>query len=833
MKMKIGYGIWNMGYGRKAAYILSAIFYILNALAFATPFGSWIDVKTECGAVGDGVSDDTAAIQKGLDMAYSDNSKKRVLFFPAGTYRTTSVLTVLRKQGGESLGIGIQGEGMERTKIVYDGKGGEPILMWGAGYSTIRGMGFQAAKEGDRRSEIGDRGADKPTATNNTISNIPSTQSQAPTAGISMGPVFSTSTEIADCGFENLPIGILGGQDKMQGQAEVCVRRCRWQRCGQGILLQNWNSLDWWVWDSVFEECGQAISNSPGCGNYNAYRNLFLGSKDTDLRIDNLGGFGFVGNVSKGSGMFLNSGCHTAGANIVLQGNRVYRDGWDSKRRDSAIIYIGHPGPVLLLDNALQRPLGAPGPEMFLGPGNHMDPSGSALLMGNTTTVSSNSLVKKGAFDIRLIDEGDSGEGLRVAEMPDEGEDRRARLEPKLSFPAQVVEVGSGANAEELQRVIDAAPDGAVVHLPSGKYSLSHSVVIRMGKKIKIQGDGVLFSTCLQAAGDFEGDALVICQPTDGLVLEDLQIGSVAPGGGPAGLLIQVKDEPGVAVHGDQIQSYGFGPGLVVQGLDEARVLLENHGHNGVTVFGGTKSKRGNRGGATVEILQGASSRNKGLRPETPIYDVRQGARLMVRDIWYEGDPKEYVKLSDSGDFVQCGHKIAPNKDAGHTGVESIKLAGKSGQVLMAQSALCGADLVIGKMEPGFQVTLFGLTPNPGTRISIADPSSERSETTNRISETNNTKSTTLSNAASSMPPKSAEPGLMQLMCRQNNVKLTGSEALPDVNADGDISSRFQILREWKLPDPDLPAKVRLHRVRCMGGVGMVVVSLKPKADKK
>jgi hypothetical protein len=70
-------------------------------------------------------------------------------------------------------------------------------------------------------------------------------------------------------------------------------------------------------------------------------------------------------------------------------------------------------------------------------------------------------------------------------------------------------------------------------------------------------------------------------------------------------------------------------------------------------------------------------------------------------------------------------------------------------------------------------------------------------------------------------------------MCRQNNVKLTGSEALPDVNADGDISSRFQILREWKLPDPDLPAKVRLHRVRCMGGVGMVVVSLKPKADKK
>ena len=169
--------------------------------------------------------------------------------------------------------------------------------------------------------------------------------------------------------------------------------------------------------------------------------------------------------------------------------------------------------------------------------------------------------------------------------------DLRTGLVPSLSFPSKVIEVQARANAEELQETLDAAPDGAVIHLPSGTYNLNHPLIIKSGKKIKIQGDGVLFSTCLQAAGDFEGDALVICQPTDGLVLEDLQIGSVAPGGGPAGLLIQVRDEPGVAVHGDQIQSYGFGPGLVVQGLDEARVLLENHGHNGVTVFGGSGSK--------------------------------------------------------------------------------------------------------------------------------------------------------------------------------------------------------------------------------------------------
>ena len=76
---------------------------------------------------------------------------------------------------------------------------------------------------------------------------------------------------------------------------------------------------------------------------------------------------------------------------------------------------------------------------------------------------------------------------------------------------------------------------------------------------------------------------------------------------------------------------------------------------------------------------------------------------------------------------------------------------------------------------------------------------------------------------------KKSTSRFVQLMCRQNNLKVTGSEALPDVNAEGDLSERFQILRDWKLPDPDLPAKVRLHRVRAEGGVGMVVVSSKLK----
>ncbi|NCY22772.1 hypothetical protein EBX31_12560, partial [bacterium] len=69
----------------QAVLWLSIIACLLRSeIASAQPFGSWINVQTECGAVGDGKADDTAAIQKGLDMTYAQGAKKRVLFFPAG-----------------------------------------------------------------------------------------------------------------------------------------------------------------------------------------------------------------------------------------------------------------------------------------------------------------------------------------------------------------------------------------------------------------------------------------------------------------------------------------------------------------------------------------------------------------------------------------------------------------------------------------------------------------------------------------------------------------------------------------------------------------------------
>ncbi|MBV9124249.1 MAG: hypothetical protein JO112_12900 [Planctomycetes bacterium] len=53
---------------------------------FVGPFPSWKNVQTDYGVRGDGVADDTAAIQKGLDdLKNVANNDWCVLYFPAGS----------------------------------------------------------------------------------------------------------------------------------------------------------------------------------------------------------------------------------------------------------------------------------------------------------------------------------------------------------------------------------------------------------------------------------------------------------------------------------------------------------------------------------------------------------------------------------------------------------------------------------------------------------------------------------------------------------------------------------------------------------------------------
>src|ERR1700676_2516943 len=73
----------------------------LNAEEHTEAGTAWVNVRT-FGAQGDGLSDDTIAIQKAIDGAYA--SKGNVVFFPSGIYVVSQI--ILR------LGISLSGSGI-------------------------------------------------------------------------------------------------------------------------------------------------------------------------------------------------------------------------------------------------------------------------------------------------------------------------------------------------------------------------------------------------------------------------------------------------------------------------------------------------------------------------------------------------------------------------------------------------------------------------------------------------------------------------------------------------------------------------------------------------
>src|SRR5215470_10631643 len=102
-----------------AAVVTSLPVAAANAMGdeeFVGPFASWANVKTNYGAVGDGVTDDTAAIQKGLNALGPTNA---TLYFPAGTYRITQTLSLAGQ-----LDINVIGQDPATTTILWAGASG-------------------------------------------------------------------------------------------------------------------------------------------------------------------------------------------------------------------------------------------------------------------------------------------------------------------------------------------------------------------------------------------------------------------------------------------------------------------------------------------------------------------------------------------------------------------------------------------------------------------------------------------------------------------------------------------------------------------------------------
>lgn len=101
-----------------------------------------LDVKRDFGARGDGVADDTAALQTAMVSG-------KEIYIPAGIYRTTRTLGFAHSRyGGKAWGAGgwIAGAGMNKTIIRRDtAQKGSVFATEGMAYITIQGISFETA----------------------------------------------------------------------------------------------------------------------------------------------------------------------------------------------------------------------------------------------------------------------------------------------------------------------------------------------------------------------------------------------------------------------------------------------------------------------------------------------------------------------------------------------------------------------------------------------------------------------------------------------------------------------------------------------------------------
>lgn len=614
----------------RAAGIL--VFVALNfgyacAEEFIGPFASWTNLKSAYQAVGDGRSDDTAALQQALDEV-GQSKHSPVLYIPAGIYRITRQLNLSAR-----INISVIGEDPATTKILWNGpRDGIMLQINGVAYSRFDRVTW----DGTSSAQVAiDEAWDGKTG------------------------YAATHNQYAGHVFQDVGYGIRGGNGGFQ-DAEIAILRCRFLRNSlAGVNVRNFNALDWFIWYSSFENCAVGVTNEPGAGNFHVYYNNFRNSSVADVVIRQTSYFSLRNNLSVGSkAFFLAYPVGQNGAQVTLQSNTIVG------ALDREPIRIQNYGPVLMLDNVINGANGAQGPVSVIA-----DATADLVSIGNTFTQNT-SIQTKGrwtSIDDRVI----SGSTMIPVVTPS------VAAAPNLH--RKVFDVPVGADAATIQRTIDLASRATggpqVVHLPAGEYHIAQTLVIAAGTSIILAGDG--YGTSLLWTGSTAGPVVRLGGPSKA-ILRDL---AISGGGIASGIRVENSDQPAARVFMEQGLLLGAQrSNLLVNGLDNANVELHDFGHGGcsagvsVSAIGGPSSARGTVSGGRTVIFGGSSDHNN------LSYDVTNGGKLIVQDIWYETQVQSQpslVHLSGAGSFTLNGAMIHTASTLDTPAVEISDFQGK------------------------------------------------------------------------------------------------------------------------------------------------------------
>jgi hypothetical protein len=442
----------------------------------------WISVKAQ-GAVGDGVADDTAAIQS----AFCRIKRGVTIYFPPGTYRVTKTLTVDSPDEKSALyGVAVIGCGRD-SRLVWDGPvGGTLIQEEGMGYSRWVGLDL----DGAGKAALGQYHFSDHT--------------------------FETVHRKLYMGYHNFTrAGVLHEPVKERfAMAETSFENCLFEKCGMGVSCTQFNDYDESFDGCEFRGCGIGIE----CihGNYYARDCHFEDSTTVDIDSQPEHGCTIRRCTSLHSQKFLQ---HLNGvATMVVEGCAVA--GW----KDPAGALTFSSAPALVFDCAFSDP--PAGAKCAI----HVRSPGQKLLWSQNKVPATLPLFNA---------ETQKWTGVRLYEIPAgqrPGVALKATqqfLTDQVAIPGKVFDAkrdfgAKGDNKTDdsaaIQATIDAARKagkGAIAYLPSGWYIVKQTLKLT-GGGYYIGGAGMI-STMLTWQGAPDANTIEVTDP-DHLIIEHLDL---------------------------------------------------------------------------------------------------------------------------------------------------------------------------------------------------------------------------------------------------------------------------------------------------------------------
>lgn len=401
-----------------------------------TERSDWINVKADVSpaAVGDGVADDTAALQAAINMVDGGSSGPKVVYLPPGAYRITSEIQI-----PSSVGLSIIGHGRD-TVIRWDGAaGGRMFLSRGATQANYIGLSYDGA---GLANVIFDHEADLR---------------------------FEASVQHKHCAFRNANVGLLGGAagSSVNASSEMTIDNCLFENLvNAGIRFYYYNYYNETVTRCVFRNCGYGIENTLGNGYYRACH--FEGSTIADFRLESIHGHSIRRCTSVGSNRFL----FTNGKipSVTIQDCKI--DSW-TNTNGAIVVHLNHHQPMLVFDTEFTNP-----------PGSHppINAPAQQLMLSNVTSPQTTSVTLNDSSPTYVP----AGARTGVTTSASQSFLDSTVAVPSVVFDA-VQDFGALSGADDtaaVQACIDAARNhgqGAIAYFPVGRYKLYGTIDVSGG----------------------------------------------------------------------------------------------------------------------------------------------------------------------------------------------------------------------------------------------------------------------------------------------------------------------------------------------------------------